>query len=440
MKRIIRFILDQIKFITIDIWRTTIHDEQGKRGYLMLFLKTLILSVEHFVKRKMAVRASALTYYSVFALIPIMAFVIGVARGFGFDQYIIDMLISKFSTQGHTVTILLEFVDKYLQNAKGGAFVGIGLAVLLWSILKVFSQVESAFNEIWGIKKNRSYIRRLTDYISLLIMVPMLIFITSGISFYFKYVINYFDNSFIISPTLHIILKFIPLVITWLVFTLVYVVMPNTKVKLGKAAIAGLVAGVAFVIFKHIFVYAQMWMTSYNAVYGSLATIPFSLMFLQITWMIILMGAEISFSSQSVRNFEFEKDVKNMSHRYYDFVLLSITKIVTKRFENEERPLTLDEMSMDYRIPLRLATVMVNRLCRAGVLIEVRTKDQEDAYQPAMDIHKITVAKFFDMVDKDGKETFRLETLDEFSSVWDYTLSIRHTLMRVGHNKLVKDL
>ena len=82
MKKIIRFILDQIKFITIDIWRTTIHDEQGKRGYLMLFLKTLILSIEHFVKRKMAVRASALTYYSVFALIPIMAFVIGIARGF----------------------------------------------------------------------------------------------------------------------------------------------------------------------------------------------------------------------------------------------------------------------------------------------------------------------------------------------------------------------
>ncbi|MBO5828544.1 MAG: YihY/virulence factor BrkB family protein [Paludibacteraceae bacterium] len=440
MKKIIRFILDQIKFITIDIWRTTIHDEQGKRGYLMLFLKTLILSIEHFVKRKMAVRASALTYYSVFALIPIMAFVIGIARGFGFDQYITEMLVSKFNSQGETLTIVLGFVDKYLQNAKGGAFVGIGLGVLLWSILKVFSQVESAFNEIWGIKKNRSFIRRFTDYISLMILVPMLIFVTSGISFYFKYAITYFDNSFIISPTLQIILKFMPWVITWLTFTLVYVVMPNTKVKFGKAAIAGALAGGAFIAFKNIFMYVQTWMTSYNAVYGSLATIPFLLMFLQITWMIILIGAEISFSSQSVRNFEFEKDIKNMSHRYYDFVLLSITKIVTKRFENEERPLTLDEMSMDYRIPLRLATIMVNRLCRAGILVEVRTKDLEDAYQPALDIHKITVAKFFDMVDKDGKETFRLETIDEFSNVWDYTLSIRQTLMQVGNNKLVKDL
>ncbi len=440
MKKIIRFILDQIKFITIDIWRTTIHDEQGKRGYLMLLLKTLILSVEHFVKRKMAVRASALTYYSVFALVPIIAFVTGFARGFGFDQYITDMLISKFSSQGDLVEILLNFVDKYLQNAKGGAFVGIGLSVLFWSILKVFSQVESAFNEIWGIKKNRSFIRRFTDYISLMILGPMLIFVTSGISFYFKYAINFFDNSYIISPTLQMILKLMPFVITWLVLTLVYVVMPNTKVKFSKAAIAGLISGATFIAFKNIYVYAQMWMTSYNAVYGSLAAIPFMLMFLQITWMIILLGAEISFSSQSVRNFEFEKDIKNMSHRYYDFVLLSITKIVTKRFENEERPLTLDEMSMDYRIPLRLATVMVNRLCRAGILIEVRTKEQEDAYQPALDIHKISVAKFFEMVDKDGKETFRLETLDEFSPVWDYTLNIRKTLMQVSQDKLVKDL
>lgn len=440
MKKIIRFVLDQIKFITIDIWRTTIHDEQGKRGYLMLFLKTIILSVEHFVKRKMAVRASALTYYSVFALIPIMAFVIGIARGFGFDEYLTDMLISRFNSHEEILTLLLSFVEKYLQNAKGGAFVGIGLAVLFWSILKVFSQVEFAFNEIWGIKKNRSFIRRFTDYISLMILVPVLIFITSGISFYFKYAISTFGDSFIISPTLQVILKIMPWVITWIVFTLIYIVMPNTKVKFSKAAIAALVAGGAFVAFKNLFVYVQTWMTSYNAVYGSLAFIPFLLMFLQITWTIILLGAEVSFSSQSVRNFEFEKDIKNMSHRYYDFVLLSITKIVTKRFENEEHPLTLYEMSMEYKIPLRLATIMVNRLCRAGILIEVKTKDQEDAYQPAIDIHKITVAKFFDMVDKDGKETFRLETIDEFSSVWDYTLGIRQTLMRVGNNTLVKDL
>ena len=180
-------------------------------------------------------------------------------------------------------------------------------------------------------------------------------------------------------------------------------------------------------------------MTSYNAVYGGLAAIPFALLFIQTTWMIILFGAEISFALQNVRNFEFEKDVKTISHRYYEFVLLSVTKIVAKRFREGESPMTLNEMSDKYRIPMRLASVIVRRLCKAGILTEVRI-DERDAYMPAMDVNRITVATFFDMVDRAGQETFKLEQLDEFASVWEYTLNIRESLMSVSGDKLVMDL
>lgn len=439
MKKIIRFIVNQVKFVTIDIWRTTIHDEQGKRGYLMLFAKTLVLSIQNFIKGKMPVRASALTYYSVFALVPLLAFVFGMARGFGLDTYVVDMLHNRYASHQELVQVVLNFVENYLSNATGGAFVGIGICVLLWSVMKVFSQIEMSFNEIWYITKNRNYIRRFTDYISLLLVIPIFVLVSNGVSFYFNHALGVFDGSYIISPTLKVVLAVMPYLVSWVVFTMIYVVMPNTKVRFTAAMVAGAFSCITFFAFKWVYVYLQTMMTSYNAVYGGLAAIPFALLFIQTTWMIVLFGAEISFALQNVRNFEFEKDVKSISHRYFEFVLLSVTKIVAKRFRDGETPMTLNEMSDKYRIPLRLASVIVRRLCKAGILTEVRI-DERDAYMPAMDVNRITVATFFDMVDRAGQETFKLEQLDEFASVWEYTLNIRESLMSVSGDKLVMDL
>lgn len=439
MKKIIRFILDQIKFVTIDIWQLTKREEVGKYGFLILFAKTLSLSIRNFIKGKMPVRASALTYYSVFALIPILAFVFGMARGFGFDNYVLDLVRTRYASHAELVEVVRKFVQNYLDNATGGAFVGIGVCVLLWSVMKVFSQIEMSFNEIWYINKNRNYIRRFTDYISLVLVIPIFVLISSGVSFYFNHAISYFHGTYIISPTLKVVLAAMPLLISWIIFTMIYLVMPNTKVKIGPAMMAGGFSCIAFFIFKWIYVYLQTMMTTYNAVYGGLAAIPFALLFIQTTWMIVLFGAEISFSLQNVRNFEYENDVKSISHRYFEFVLLSVTKIVAVRFRDGEPPMTLNEMSDTYRVPLRLASVIARRLCKAGILAEVRVEDR-DVFLPAMDVNKITIARFFDMVDRSGQENFKLEENEEFSSVWEYTLRIRESLMNVSSDKLVMDL
>lgn len=438
---IIRFFIEKIKFITIDIWRIAVYNEKGKHGFFVLFLKTVMLSIRGFVKGRINIRASALTYYSMFALIPILAFIFGISRGFGFDNIIIKVLAEKFPAQGNFIELLFRMVESYLNHAKGGIFVGIGICFLLWSVLNVFTQIEISFNEIWKIKKNRTFVRRFTDYISLMILVPFLIIITSGLSFYFKHVITQFDGSYIISPALKTVLLILPFVITWLVFTMLYMIMPNTRVKFVHAAVAGLVAGGAFQIFRYLYMFGQSWATNYNAVYGSFAALPLLMLFIQISWFIVLFGAEISFAGQSVRNFEFEKDVKTISHRYYEFVMLAITQIVIKRFEKGEDPLTIAQLSNDYKIPLRLVTVMTNKLCRAKILVEtVNPNDNGITYQPALDINKITVSRFFDMIDTYGSENFGLEKREEFAPLWDYSCGIRKTLCKVSKNKLVKDI
>lgn len=441
IKKIIRYILHFIKFVTVDIWRISVHDEQGKKGIVYLALKTIILTIRGFFEGKMQVKASALTYYSVFALIPILAFIFGIARGFGFDSYIIEFLAYKFPAQGEGIKFIFDLVESYLNHAKGGVFVGIGIIFLLWSILNVFTQIENSFNEIWRIKKNRSFVRKFTDYVSLMLLIPFMITISSGINFYFKHIISYLNNSYIISPALKILLILMPYAITWLIFTLIYVIVPNTKVKFSKAAIAGLIVGLAFQAFQSLYVWGQTWMTGYNAVYGSLAAIPLLLLFIQITWSIVLFGAELSFAGQSVRNFEFETDVKTISHRYYEFMMLSLTKIIIKRFEKGEEPLSLEKLAIEYKLPIRLVSVITDRLCRSGILIETISKnDKETTYQPAIDINKITVSYFFDKIDTNGSESFKLENREEFKSIWEYTCRIRETINRASKNQLVKDL
>lgn len=439
MKKIIRFILDQINYVTTDIWRITKREEEGGHGFLILFAKTLSLSIQNFIRGKMATRASALCYYSVFALVPMMAFVFGLARGFGFDAYVLQLLRERYSSHLQLVTIFQDFVENYLNNASGGAFVGIGIGVLLWSVMKVFFQVEISFNEIWCVSKNRNYIRRFTDYISLLLVVPLFVLISNGVSFYFNHVISLLHETYILSPTLKIVLKGLPLIVAWTIFTMVYVVMPNTKVKFFAATIAGAFSTIAFFAFKYAYIYIQTMMTTYNAVYGSLAAIPFALLFVQSVWMIVLFGAEISFSLQNVRNFEFEKDVQDMSNRYFTFGMLCVTKIVAQRFRDGDAPLSLDEMSDRYHIPIRLASVVVNRLCKAGVLMEAHN-DKSVVYTPAMDINQLTTARFFNMVDCSGQENFNMEKRDEFLGVWDYALKMRNSQIAETGDQLVMDL
>ncbi len=444
MKKIICYIINFIKFITVDIWRISSYEEKGKgkKGVLYLTLKTIVLTIRDFYEGKMQVKASALTYYSVFSLIPMVAFIFGVARGFGFDNEIIDFLAYEYPAQAESIKYMFGLAEAYLQHAKGGVFVGIGIVFLLWSILNVFTQIENSFNEIWRVKKNRSIFRKFTDFFSLLMLIPFLITISSGISFYFNHLLSYLNNSYIASPALQILIALLPYVVAWLVFTLIYLVVPNTKVRFSKAAIAGLAIGIAFMLFKMLYIWGQKWMTSYNAIYGSLAAIPLLLLFIQITWSIILFGAELSYAGQSVRNFEYESDVENISPRYYQFTLLALARIIIKRFENGQEPLSVEKLSVQYKLPVRLVSMLVDRLLQVGIIIETFSveKEKDPAYVPAVDINKITIAYFFNKIDTNGSESFNLERREDFKEIWKYVSGIRETVSRASKNKLVKDL
>ena len=394
-----------------------------------------------FIERRIHVRSAALTYYTTFALVPISAFVMGIAKGFGFDSYVKDALYYRFPSHVEMANMLFEMIQRYLDHAKGGAFIGIGVGMLLWSIYRMFNQIERAFNDIWGIEIKRPIKYRIPNYIAIAFFIPIFILFTSAVSFYFKYAIQYFGGTFLITPSLKIILAVLPYVVSWLTFTMLFWFIPNTQVQFRYAAFSGLIFSVAFMIFKWVYVYFQSWMTTYNAVYGALAAIPFLLMFLQVTWTMILLGCAFTFTSQCLKRFAHEDDVRKISHKYFEFACLVVTKICVDRFKAKQEYVTLQELTEEEDMPYRMAKACVDKLCRAGILDKVEISYGKFGYRPKPDLSELTCCSFYLALDKEGTppEKFHLHKTAKYAYIWRYVEESRKRVKN-AQSPLIVDL
>ncbi len=229
--------------------------------------------------------------------------------------------------------------------------------------------------------------------------------------------------------------------VTILAFTLLYMFIPNTKVLFRHAFYAGIFAGSAFFFFQYLYINGQIWVSKYNAIYGSFAFLPLLLLWLQISWLICLIGAEFSFASQNIRSFSFEGDSKKITRRYYDFVMITIASLIIKRFEKGDPPYTADEISVNFKIPIRLTLRIISDLQELDIINEVKENDERKTYyQPALDINKISVAYILQKVDTKGSEKFKIDTDIEFSSEWKTVLKTRECMISSCSEVLLKDL
>jgi len=333
MSKFIEYISRTLNFVRFDIWRITEHELSRNRRIVYRFIKTIILGIRGFIDEDLNVKASALTYSILFAIIPLFAMIIAIAKGFGIEKLIRSSLEGTLIGQADLIPTVMQFVERYLDTTQGGLFIGIGLAVLFYSVMNFFMQVERAFNGIWQVKKSRSLIRQFSTYFSSILIIPIFIVFSSGLSIFINSAIAQSFLYDVLSPLLRFGVKFTPYIIDWIVFTVMYMVIPNTKVRFLNALIAGVVAGTAFQLFQFMYIHGQVYLSRYNIVYGSFAAIPLLLLWLQISCLIVLLGAEISYAAQNFKNFEFEMDTRTISTRYKNFLTLFITYVVVKQFE-----------------------------------------------------------------------------------------------------------
>lgn len=441
MSKLIAFIEGIYNFIRFDIWRITEYELTKSRRFFYRVVKTIILAIRGFVVDNLNVRASALTYSILFAMIPLFALIIAIAKGFGVDKLIENSLQGTFIGQANLVPTVMGFVQRYLESTQGGLFIGIGIAILFGSVMNFFMQVEKAFNSIWQVKKSRSLIHQFTTYFSAILIIPLLIVLSSGFSIYVNAILSHSYFFSVLSPVLRFGVKFIPYIINWIVFTIMYMVIPNTRVRFYNALMAGILAGSAFQLFQILYINGQVYLSRFNVVYGSFAAIPLLLLWLQISCLIILLGAEISYASQNIKNFDYEVDTNNISFRYKNFLTLFITHLVVKQFEEQKPPLSSEQIANNYKLPIRLVNQILNQLTEVAILIEVfHDSSKSKTYQPAIDINQMTVNLVFAKLEENGAELFLTNKNELLDSFWQKTLEIKKQSIEQTNHILVKDI
>lgn len=442
MKKLIDKITHYWRFLTNDIWRITDTEVTKLKYTLYTIIKTVYLTVDRFTKDNVVNRASALTYSTLLAIVPILAILFAIARGFGFANLVEHQLRGIFGGVNDTTETILQFVDSYLAQAKSGVFIGIGLIMLLWTVLNLTSNIEYVFNKIWQVNKPRNMYRKITDYFSMFLLLPVLIVVSAGVNIFMTTFLKEMENYIMLAPFLKFLVGLIPFVLTWGMLTALYIFMPNTKVKFKPALIAGILTGTVFQIFQILYISSQLWVTKYNAIYGSFAAIPLLLLWLQMSWTICLFGVELSYASQNVHTFSFDKDTRNISRRYRDFVTTLILSLITKRFSHNQKPYTAEELSETHRIPINLTNKVLYQLQEIELIHEVMTDEKSDdiTYQPSMDINKLTLAVLLERLDCYGSENFKVDRDEEFLDEWKTVVKIKEEYYRKANTILLKDL
>jgi len=442
----LRIMISQsIDFLSEGMWRINLKTVPGKKSFFIKQLRVIVLAIRGFDEDKCQLRASALTFYTLLSLVPVVAMAFGIAKGFGFEKLLEKQLFEKFPGQEEVIGEVIGFAQSLLENTQGGVIAGVGVAVLFWTVIKVLGHIERSFNDVWEIKEARSFGRKFGDYLSIMLIAPILVIASSSVTVFIRTQIELitekvallgFFSSFIFSA-----LKLFPYLVIWLLFTFIYILMPNTKVNFRSGLLAGIVAGTVFQISQHLYIAFQVGVAKYNAIYGSFAALPLFLVWLQLSWLIVLFGAEISFAHQNVDTYEFESDCKGISAIFKKLLSLNVAHLLVKHFSTGKKPLTAEEISQRLEIPIKLVRQILYELVESSTLAETRTDDEKTfSYQPARDINILTIKYVMEALEKRGVDDLPVARTKELQILSDSLKAFADVIEKSPENRLLKDI
>lgn len=432
-------------FFTKDIWRMRSKDHRGSKSFIIRFVQVIALAVRGFHEKECKFKASALTFFSLLSIVPIIAVMFGIAKGFNLQKQVELQLMSNMEGQRDVLEKVVNFANELLKNTNGGLIAGIGVALLFWTIISVLSSIEGSFNDIWGVIKPRSLGRKFSDYLSTMLVCPILLVISGSITIFVSAQIDTITAKIpllaTLGPAFWLLLKLLPYVSIWVAFTFLFAFMPNTQVKLKSALIGGIVAGTIFQLVQWMYIKFQIGVANYGAIYGSFAALPLFLIWFQTSWLIVLFGAEVSFAHQNVETYEYEPDCLSVSHSFKTLLSLFITQQIISRFCRGEKPADASQLSHLLDIPVRLVRQILYELTESGVLSEARKNGGgEPGFQPATDVDKITVKFVLDRLEHRGSDDIPVIKSSELDKLSDSLRQLGLVIERSPDNILLKNL
>lgn len=346
---------------------------------------------------------TSLSFYTILALVPILAILFSLAGWFGAEDYIVHQIDKVTPLKEETLDILTSFSNNLLNNARNGVLAGVGFIFLGWTFIQMFSLIEASFNAIWHVKKSRTIIRKISDYITFFIFVPLVFIVLNGAVIF---LLSKLDG---INFLYYIIAKIFPLVSLTVFFMSLYLVMPNTSVKAFPAFFASLITSIAFYIFQYTFILLQSSLINYNVIYGSFSVIFIFLIWIRVSWFIIILGVHISYLIQNA-NFDLNIDngAVNISFNSRLYVTLKILEELVKRYLNKDVPASLDELRKVIKSSPFLIESVLEDLIKGTYIISSEDFG-EKVYCISKNIDDISLNEIYNFTSNMGEEIFVLQ-------------------------------
>jgi membrane protein len=405
----VKWMLTKVKEVNSFIWATSISDSSKRRGILIRYLRIMVLAARGFVQDKVQLRAASLTFFTLLTVIPMAAIAFGVAKGFGLEADLERELIKEFSSHQEVLNWILNNARSALQETKGGYMAGVGAVILFWSVMQLLDHIETSLNHIWQVRQSRPWLRKFTDYLAIMLVAPVFIILSSSITVFISTKLTEFmANAPILEffkPAVTTLFKIAPYIIMWLVLTFTYIVLTNAKVRFTSALLGGIVAGTLIQIVQWLYLDLQFGITRLSAIYGSFAAFPLFIVWIQTTWLIVLLGAELSFAKQNVHRYEFEHDAKNISIFQRKLLTLLLLNLVVRSFKDGTESMGAERLASCLKIPIRVASDILYELREAGLVSEIIIdQDKQRVFQPGIDINKLTIGFVLSRLDRKGTE------------------------------------
>ena len=407
---------DQIKsFLENRLWRADIESMALPQRYGYKFVRFLFVLMREFANGQLNLRAMSLVYTTLLSMVPLLAVSFSVLKAFGVHNQIEPLLLNLVQPLGEKGNEIVVNLLGFVENMKVGVLGSVGLALLLYTVVSLIQKVESSFNYVWHAKSTRPFSRRFSDYLSVIMVGPVLMFSAIGMtaSLMNSDVVQALVSIEPFGSIMLVVTKLIPFLLIIMAFTFVYMFMPNTRVKFTAALVGAVVGGALWQSTGLVFAEFASSSTKYAAIYSGFAILVLFMIWLYLSWFILLLGSQVAYYVQYPEQIRLSNQRVPLSGRLREQTALLTIYWIAHRFVRHKKPLSIEELCQLLAIPAERVTETVQMLMDWELVVE--TNDEPSTYVLQSDPANMTVAEFLQIVRRPNDEQSMMN--DQIQSV-----------------------
>jgi len=385
------------------IWNDKAQSASFWAALLRKVVQILYVVIRDLADGQLTLRAMSLVYTTLLSLVPLLAVSFSVLKGFGVHNKIEPTLLNFLEPLGPQGVEITQKIIEFVNNVKVGVLGSLGLFLLLYTVISLIQKIERAFNFTWNVSQARPLTQRFSDYLSVIFVGPVLIFSAMGISASISSasVVQYMQSIEALSFLIGIAGKTLPYLLVTSAFTFIYILIPNTRVKFKSAVIGAIISGFLWELTGWIFTSFLIGSGSYTAIYSAFASLILFLIWLYLSWVILLIGASIAFYHQNTEYITQKKVSLKISNRAKEYLTIQVLQEISLRYQNLLKEITFEELIQKTAVPSVILSQILGNLEKNGYIVQ--SSNEPAGYFPAMPLGKIKINDVLSDIRRDGR-------------------------------------